>query len=137
MSKSNSFENDILAFTFVATAIPLGAATDLYVALHTADPGEAGTQDTNETAYTNYARVGVARTSGGWTVAGNSVVNAADIVFPQCGTTGATLTHWSIGRQSSGAGGQILYKGALAAPLAVSNLIAPRILAGTLNILED
>lgn len=136
MSKSNAFENDVLGFTFLATAIPLGSAPDLYVALHTADPGEAGTQDTNETAYTNYARVAVARTSGGWTVAGNSVVNAADIVFPQCGTTGATLTHWSVGRLASGPG-QVLYKGALAAPLAVANLIAPRILAGTLNILED
>lgn len=136
MSKSNSFETDVLAFTFNATAVPLGAATDLYLALHTADPGEAGTQDTNETAYTNYARVAVARTSGGWTVSGNSVVNAADIVFPQCGVTGATLTHWSVGRLSSGAG-QVLYKGALAAPLAVANLIAPRILAGTLTIIED
>jgi hypothetical protein len=136
MSKSNAFETDVLAFAFNATAIPLGAATDLFVALHTADPGEAGTQDTNETAYTSYARVAVARTSSGWTVAGNSAVNAADIVFPQCGTTGATLTHWSIGRLASGAG-QVLYKGALAAPLAVSNLIAPRIIAGQLNILED
>lgn len=42
-------------------------AGSFYVALHTSDPGEAGTQATNEIAYTSYARVAVARSAGGWT----------------------------------------------------------------------
>jgi hypothetical protein len=85
-------------------------ATNLYVSLHTAAPGNSGSQTTSETAYTNYARVAVARTSGGWTVTQGSgttfsnVVNAAAITFAACGATGATLTHWGVGLASSGAG---------------------------------
>ena len=73
MSKGDTFENDLLKLIFNATAIAnladnaaTSPLTNLSVALHTADPGEGGTQATNETAYTGYARVSVARTSGGW-----------------------------------------------------------------------
>jgi len=59
MSKGNTFESDILKLFFNATAIAdlaqddtTGPATTITVALHTADPGEAGDQTTNETAYT-------------------------------------------------------------------------------------
>lgn len=88
MSKGNNLETDILALIFNATTIPelaendtTSPATNITVALHTADPGEAGNQTTSETAYTGYARVNVARTSGGWTVSGNSVSPAANIDF--------------------------------------------------------
>jgi len=80
MSKGNTWENDLLKLIFNATAIANIAAnaassplTNLYVSLHTADPGEAGDQTTSEATYTSYARVAVARTSGGFTVTGNSV----------------------------------------------------------------
>lgn len=143
MSKANSTENALLLLIFNATTWDLIAendttspATNLYIALHTADPGEAGAQNTNETAYTNYARVAVARTSGGWTVTGSSVVNAALIQFPQCGVTGATITHVSIGTASMGAG-TILYSGALNSSLAVSNLIQPQFAASALSVTED
>lgn len=106
MSKSNSLENDLLKHIFNNDAIALvGDATglrgsttagSLYVSLHTADPGEAGDQTTSETAYTNYARIAVARTSGGWTVSGNAVSNTALVQFAQCGVTGATLTHFGV-----------------------------------------
>lgn len=85
-------------------------ATNLYVSLHTSNPGNGGSQNTNETTYTNYTRVPVARTTGGWTVTTGSgtspsnVTNAASISFPGCGVTGATLTHWGLGLASSGAG---------------------------------
>lgn len=91
----------------------------LYIALHTADPGESGTQTTSETAYTNYARIAVARSAGGWTVAGDTVTNAAIVNFAQCGATpGAALTHYSVGKAVSGTG-EILLKGALSTPLTV------------------
>lgn len=122
MSKTNTFENDLLLHIFQNTDITLigdaaglqnsAANGNLYVSLHTAEPGEAGDQTTNETAYTNYARVAVARTSGGWTISGNQVSNTAGVTFPQCGVTGATITHWGIGTDSSGAG-KLLYKGPL------------------------
>lgn len=94
-------------WTSIADNTATAPATNLYVSLHNADPGEGGSQTTSETAYTSYARVAVARTSGGWTVSGTDptqVVNAAIINFPQCGVTGDTLTHWGLGLSSSGAG---------------------------------
>ena len=146
MSKSNTFETDLLNLIFVNTDIALigdaaglqnsATAGSLYVSLHTADPDEAGTQATNETAYTNYARVAVARTVGGWTVSGDTVSNAALVQFPQCGVTGATLTHFGVGTDSSGAG-KLLYSGSLTAPLAVSSGIQPQFAAGDLDVTED
>lgn len=85
-------------------------ATNLYISLHNATPGPTGSQTTNETAYTNYARIAVARTSGGWTITTGSgttfsnVVNAGTVSFAACGVTGDTITHWGIGLASSGAG---------------------------------
>jgi hypothetical protein len=146
MSKSNTFENDLLLLVFNNTDIALigdaaglqnsAAAGSLYVSLHTADPGEAGDQTTNETAYTNYARVAVARSGVGWTVTGNAVANAALVQFAQCGVTGATLTHFAVGTDSSGAG-KLLYSGALTSSLAVSSGIQPQFAAGDLDITED
>lgn len=52
------------------------AAGSLYISLHSADPGEAGDQTTSEVAYTSYARVAVARTSGGWTRTGSTMANS-------------------------------------------------------------
>ncbi len=136
MSKGNTTENDVLAKLFNNTAISWDANVTLYVALHTGDPGEAGNQQTSECAYTSYARVGVSRNSGGWTVSGNTVTNTALIQMPQCTGGSETITHVSIGTASSGAG-QILYKGALSASLAVSNLIQPQFAIGAITVTED
>lgn len=126
MSKTNTFENDLLLHVFQNADIALigdaaglqNSATEgsLHVSLHTSYPGEAGDQTTGEAAYTNYARQAVARNSGGWTVSNNQVSNAAAINFPQCGLTGADITHWGIGTALSGAG-KLLYKGPLGASL--------------------
>lgn len=136
MSKSNTTELDFLQYVFNATAFSWDASTILYIALHTADPGEAGNQSTSEATYTSYARVGVNRNSGGWTASANPCVNAAQITMPQCTGGSNTITHVSIGTASSGAG-QILYSGALNSSLAVSNLIQPIFAASALTISED
>lgn len=147
MSKSNTFENDLLKLIFnnvdIADIGDAGglqnsaAAGSLYVALHTADPGEAGNATTNETAYTNYARVAVGRSGAGWTVSGNAVTNFAQVTFPECGASGATITHASITTGSSGAS-KILYSGALSSPLAVANQITPFFAASTgITVTED
>ncbi len=124
MSASDAMENAVLLHYFNnsahanvgdATGLPGSAAAgSLYISLHTADPGEAGNQSTNETAYTGYARQAVARTAGGWTVAGSSASNAAVITFPTVGVTGSTVTHFGIGVAVSGAT-QLLFSGALTA----------------------
>jgi len=146
MSKSNSWENSLLLLLFNNTNVAnVGDATglrgsstagNLYVSLHTADPGEGGSQTTSEATYTSYARVAVARTSGGWTVTVNAVENAATVTFPACTGGSNTLTHFGVGTDSSGAG-TLLYSGALGANLAVSNDITPQFAAGALDITED
>lgn len=136
MSKGNTTETDVLLSIFNATAFSWNANTDLYLALHTADPGEAGNQSTSEATYTSYARVTVARSAGGFTVSGNSASNTALAQFPQCTGGTSTVTYVSIGTASSGAG-QILYSGALNASLAVSNLIQPQFAIGALVTQED
>lgn len=136
MSKGNTTENDFMLYTFNGTAFSWNALTDLYLAFHTADPGEAGSQTTSEATYTSYARVAVARSGAGWTVSGNSVSNAALIQFPQCTGGSNTLTHLSVGTASSGAG-QILYSGALNASLSVSSGIQPQFAIGAITLTED
>lgn len=131
-SIGDTFENDIMKLIFNATAIANIAdnassspLTNLYAALHTSTgPGEAGDQTTNESAYTSYARVAVARTSGGWTVTANSVSPVAAITFP-AGTGGSgTVTFGSIGTASSGAG-KILFSGTVTPNIVTGNGVTP------------
>lgn len=136
MSKSNTTENDLMKLILNATALPWAAAANLYVALHTADPGEGGDQTTNECAYTGYGRVSVSRDGAGWTVAGNQGENTAEITFGECTAGTETATHASVGLAISGAS-QILYSGALTDALNISNLITPRFPVGTLVMQED
>jgi hypothetical protein len=145
MSASNSFENSLLLLIFNATAIadiaenPQGSPgpnTHLWVSLHTADPGEAGDQSTNEATYTQYQRIQVLRTAGGWTVSGNSVTNAAEVLFNQATGGTNTITHFGIGRSPTGAQ-QLYFSGALTSSLAVSNGIQPRFQAGQLTVTAD
>ena len=142
MSKGNTFENDLLKLIFQATAIANLAdnaasspLTNLYVGLHTADPGEAGDQTTSEAAYTSYARVAVARTSGGWSVSGNVASPVANIDFPAATCGSETETHASIGSASSGAG-KLMYSGAVSPNIAVSNGVTPRLTTAS-TITED
>ena len=137
MSKGNTFEDDILKLIFNATAIAniadnaaTAPLTNLYVSLHTADPGETGDQTTSEATYTSYARVAVARTSGGWTVTNNSVSPVATISFP-AGTGGAgTVTYAAIGTAASGAG-KILASGTVTPNIVTGNGITPQLSTAT------
>ncbi len=146
MSKSNTFENSLLLHIFNNTNIAnIGDATglrgstaagSLYWALHTADPGEAGSAVTSETAYTGYARVAAARSSGGFTVTGNSVSPAANVDFGECtASPGGPLTHCSVVDTSSGAG-VILYSGTLTPNITMAAGVIPRIKT-TSTITED
>lgn len=142
MTKTNTLETEILALIFNADAIANVAdnagtspLTNLYVSLHTADPGEAGSQTTSECAYTSYARVAVARSGSGWTVSGNSVSPAANIDFPAATGGTETVTHFGVGSLSSGAG-VLYYKGAVSPNISVSSGVTPRLTTAT-AITED
>lgn len=146
MSATNVFENGLLSLIFEnANYANVGDATGLrgsstagvfYISLHTADPGEAGSQTTSESAYTSYARVSVARSTAGWTVASGVADNDAAITFPACTGGASTITNFGIGSDVSGAGNLFL-KGATSASLAVSSGITPSFAAGTLDVTLD
>ena len=140
MSKSNAFENSVLLLLFNATAVAdlaendtTSPATTITVALHTADPGEAGIMTTSEATYTSYTRITVARTSGGWVVTGNSVSPVAAILFPQATGGSETITNFSIG---TGVSNNVMYSGTVTPNIVVSSGVRPEI--GTAStIVED
>jgi hypothetical protein len=116
-----------------ATSSP---ATNLYVSLHTSDPGPSGGQTTSEAGYTNYARVAVVRTSSGWSISSQTISNVGAITFPTSGSGPESETYVGIGLASSGAG-TLLWSGALTATLVVNNGITPSFAAGQLTITES
>lgn len=137
MAKSSAFDNQLLLLTFNATAIAglamnttTSALTSLFVALHTADPTAAGTQSSNEIAYTGYARVPVVRSGSGWVVTGASVSPAANISFPP-GTGGSgTASFWSVGAAVSGAS-QIFYSGPITPTIVCGAGVTPVLTTGS------
>lgn len=135
MSLGNTTETEIMAYIFDSTTPAWAGNANFYVALHTGDPGEAGTAVTSEATYTSYARVAVSRTTG-FTVTGNQIENAALIQFPQSTGAGVTCTHWSIVTTASGAG-QIIIRGALSSSLPTNSGIQPQFAAGALTATVD
>jgi hypothetical protein len=145
MSIADVTEANILKLYFNATAIAniadnaaTSPITNIQVALHTADPADAGTQATSETTYTSYARVAVARTTGGWTVSGTSPTQAAPvatIAFP-AGTGGSgTVTNFSAGKTSSGAT-DIFWSGTVTPNITVGSGVTPQLSTSTTITLD-
>lgn len=133
MAKGSGFDNSLLKLVFNATGIANIAdnaasspLTNLYVSLHTADPTSAGNQTSSEANYTSYARVAVARTTGGWTVTSNSVSPVATISFPACTGGSNTITNWAVGTASTGAG-SILYTGTVSPNISVASGVTPQL----------
>ena len=131
-AKGTTFNNDFLKLIFNATAIANIAdnassspISNIYVSLHTGTPA-GGNQTTSECAYTNYARVAVARNGTGWTVSGSSVSPAATISFPAATAGSETATYFGIGTASSGSG-KLLYYGAISPNINISNGVTPEL----------
>lgn len=146
MSATNVLENGLLSLLFEnANYANVGDATGLrgsttagsfYISLHTANPNETGSQTTSEAAYTSYARVAVARSTSGWTVASGVADNDSAISFPAATGGSESETHFGVGSDSTGAGNLFLW-GALTASLAVSSGITPQFAAGALDVTLD
>lgn len=142
---SDATETALLALIFNATAWANYAdnaastpQTQVACALHTADPGDAGTMSTSEIAYTSYARVNVNRNSGGWTVSGSSpasVSPVATISFP-AGTGGSgTATHFSTGKTGGGTT-PILYSGTVTPNIVCGSGVTPQLTTATTMTLD-
>lgn len=145
MSKGNTFENDLLQLIFnnvdianIGDAAGLqnsATAGHLYVSLHVDDVGEAGNQTTNEASYIGYTRVGVTRTTGGWTVTNNTVQPVATIAFPSATGGTNTISHFAIGTASTSTG-KVLYKGSLNVNIVVTSGVTPQLTTAT-NVVEE
>lgn len=119
---SNSFANQILKLILAGQAIPgfaaapgTGNLTQLWVGMHTSDPGADGTQETAECNYTGYTRIAINRNSLSWTFseANASASPVARIEFPEVrGGNQQEATYLSFGTSRTGAG-QLLLRGKL------------------------
>lgn len=142
MSISNTTENSLLLLIFNATtwanyAINASSSpqTAIANALHTADPGEAGTMATSEAAYTSYARVDVTRDGSNWTVTNNSVSPAANIDFPNGAGGSGTVTYWSTGKTGGGSAA-ILWSGTVTPNIVTGSGVQPRLSTATACTLD-
>lgn len=138
MSATNNFETSLLKLIFnndnlTGIADGLSSAGELYLSLHTADPGEAGNQATSEATYTDYVRVSTNRNTSDWTVLANEVSNAIVQSFPIASGGSSMITHFGIGLSPTGPGTLLLY-GALDTSLAVSPGIRPIFDIGDLKV---
>lgn len=135
MSFSNSTEEDVLQQVFIGTALPWNANTDLWIALYTASPGEAGSATTNEATYGGYARIALTRSTD-FTVSGNTVENANLEQFAACTSGSNTITHAAVVDSASGAGNVIVYA-ALSSSISVTTGVQPQFAAGALSFTLD
>ncbi len=135
MSFSNAAETAVLEQVFIGTALPWNGNTNLWLALHTADPGEAGTATTSEATYTSYARVLVTRATD-FTVSGASVSNTNQEAFPQSTGGSNIITHASIVTTASGAG-TIIARAALTSSITVTTGVQPLFAASALSFTLD
>jgi len=111
MATNDAFAIDLLDLVLRATAIT-GIADNAASAPETNHNAalstgltDTGTMSTSEAAYTSYARVVVARSTGMDAAAGTPASSspAAAITFPAGTGAGETVTHWSLGNPDGGA----------------------------------
>jgi len=126
MSFSNTYETNVLTWTFTNSAVT--RPTAWYVGLFTTDPGEA--QGGTEVSGGSYVREAVT-----FTVSGDTATNSAAIEWPVATATWGTITHIAV-YDASTSGTQIAY-----AALTNSKTIASgdvlRIPAGDLDVTLD
>ena len=144
--KSDAFEYNFLHQTFCGTAITnitaTGGTTLVWVALCTADPGDAGST-ASEGVGAQYARTSVQRSTSGWAVtSGTSAATAsvspvAAISFPQnTSTSTGTYTHFATYPSSDSAAAAAVYIGTISPSINVSQNVTPSLTTGS-SITED
>jgi hypothetical protein len=143
MAKDNTASNNLLKLIFNATAwaniadnTATSPATTITVALHTADPGSAGTQATSEATYGGYNRITVPRTTGGFTASSaQSTSPVANITFPtSTNATANTITHFSVG---TGVSNAKLYSGTVTPNIPITAVGQTPILTTASTITES
>lgn len=123
MSFSNTYETNVLTWTFTNSAVT--RPTAWYIALYTSDPGEA--QGGTEISGGSYVRQ-----SATFTVTGDTATNSAAIEFPAASASWGNITHVAV-VDASTAGTQIAYA-ALTTPKTIDTGDILRIPTGDLDI---
>lgn len=128
MSFSNYLETEILDHVFANNAYT--APATLYLALHTADPTDAGTGTEVSTSGTAYARQTVA-----FTVSGNTATTSSAVDFPTATANFGTVTHVAVWDASTS--GNMLAHAALTSSKTIETGDVFRVPAGDLDITLD
>lgn len=134
MSMSNATENADLKMNLQGVDPSYRASATQYLALFTADPGEAGSLAA-EATYTGYARVSLTKATA-WTDGGSTFSNANLIQFPACSGGSNAITHFAVVNTASGAVAQMI-SGALGGTLNVSSGIQPQFDPGAIVVGAD
>ena len=116
--------------------LPSATANSEHASLHLSDLlGPTDTdQDSQETTYTGYARVAVARSTAGWTVTADTVDNDALMQFGNMTAGGpVTITDVGLGFASTGVGYLHIW-GQVSVDLVVNNGVNPQFAIGALDI---
>lgn len=147
--KTDAFEYGFLRLTLNGVALTnIGATagtTSLWLGLHTADPGDAGSTAA-EGGYPQYNRVATDRSTGatGWAItSGTSAAVAsaspvANVDFPQnTSTSTGTFSYVSVNPSSNSVGSAALYvSSVLSVPVNFSQNVVPRLTTAS-SITED
>jgi hypothetical protein len=114
----------------------LAKPTNVYVSLHSADPGDTGTSELVSSG--SYARVAVTSADASWSAPADSgtskqIANAASVTFPTPTIDWGTITHF--GLWDAPTNGNFLGGGALGTSRAVlSGDVAPQFGIGALTV---
>lgn len=137
MSTTTSTANALLKLYFqgvpidnIADNAATSPATHIYLSWHTSSPGIGGNQTTNEASYTGSGRVELDRNDTDWVVTDNECHPATLINGGPCTGGSANITHWGIGRSSSGVG-TLDFFGALSETIPVSAGVTPQLTTST------
>jgi hypothetical protein len=128
-SLSNYAELELLDHVFNAVYPPVA---QLYVALATADPGEAATGAAmSEVAAANgYLRAAISFAAA----ASRKIIQTGAVTFPQATGTWGTVTHWAIVDNSATGAGNVLAYGNFTASFAPVSGNTPTIASGEIQV---
>ena len=137
MSKSDTLEQDMINYVMLGIAPSWAAYTEFFLSLHTADPTDAGAQNSYEAAYTGYTRSTLSRSTTALTNSATGAVdNIATVSFGPCTAGVSYVTHVGLGTSFSGTG-TLLYSNALLSPVAIGAGITPSFDTSSVTISED
>lgn len=136
MSFSDYLELELLDHILGGVSLPYSPPANVFVALSTTTPTDAGGNFTEPSSGNGYARVQVANNSTNWPAASSgSKSNGTTISFPQATGSWGTVTYFGVFDQLTG--GNCLMTGQLTTSKSVGALDTVQFSAGNLTVTLD